>query len=250
MKAPRHWPLCGEFTWTGEFPAQRASYAENVSIWWRHHVSCSSQLSFQNHRINHFKIISMLRILLLELIYMCLCVCASCNDIAFSKILTKYNRIWRTYSCYNHVSRVLPHECTSTCHRDQQKLVTKACVLWSNSSTKHSHQCRFSVWFHMPCVCNVIHIVTPHVWRNTHDNYRYIERYCCGRTNLTPIKKPTCYPSHHISNIVIYFAYHWNHLRVSDGSWWPGDRLSIKMSSYQYKDPHVKDKTVSKHSYL
>ena len=24
---------------TGEFPAQRASYAENVSIWWRHHVA-------------------------------------------------------------------------------------------------------------------------------------------------------------------------------------------------------------------
>ena len=36
-KAPRHWPLCGEFTGTGEFPAQMASYAENVSIWWRHH---------------------------------------------------------------------------------------------------------------------------------------------------------------------------------------------------------------------
>ena len=30
IKAPRHWPLCGEFTGTGEFPAQRASYAENV----------------------------------------------------------------------------------------------------------------------------------------------------------------------------------------------------------------------------
>ena len=28
IKAPRHWPLCGEFTETGEFPAQRASYAE------------------------------------------------------------------------------------------------------------------------------------------------------------------------------------------------------------------------------
>ena len=27
------------FVWgTGEFPTQRASYAENVSIWWRHHV--------------------------------------------------------------------------------------------------------------------------------------------------------------------------------------------------------------------
>ena len=37
IKAPRHWPLCGEVTGTGEFPAQRATYAENVSIWWRHH---------------------------------------------------------------------------------------------------------------------------------------------------------------------------------------------------------------------
>ena len=36
-KVPRHWPLCGEYTGTGEFPAERASYAENVSIWWRHH---------------------------------------------------------------------------------------------------------------------------------------------------------------------------------------------------------------------
>ena len=39
IKGPRrHWPLYGEFTGTGEFPAQRASYAENVSIWWRHHA--------------------------------------------------------------------------------------------------------------------------------------------------------------------------------------------------------------------
>ena len=36
IKVPRHWPLCGEFTVTGEFPAQRASNEENVSIWWRH----------------------------------------------------------------------------------------------------------------------------------------------------------------------------------------------------------------------
>ena len=40
IKAPRQWPLCGEFTGTGEFPAQMASNAENVSIWWRHHVIC------------------------------------------------------------------------------------------------------------------------------------------------------------------------------------------------------------------
>ena len=37
IKAPRHWPLCWELTGTGEFPAQMASNAENVSTWWRHH---------------------------------------------------------------------------------------------------------------------------------------------------------------------------------------------------------------------
>ena len=48
IKAPRHWPLWGEFTGdspvTGEFPAQRASNAENVSIWWRHHEQGLSEL--------------------------------------------------------------------------------------------------------------------------------------------------------------------------------------------------------------
>ena len=32
-------PCAGNWPETGEFPAQRASYAENVSIWWRHHVN-------------------------------------------------------------------------------------------------------------------------------------------------------------------------------------------------------------------
>ena len=45
IKAPRHWPLCGEFTGAGDFPAQMASIAENVSIWWRHH----EELSLGNH---------------------------------------------------------------------------------------------------------------------------------------------------------------------------------------------------------
>ena len=35
-------PLCREFTGTGEFPAQRASYTENVFIWWRHHELVTS----------------------------------------------------------------------------------------------------------------------------------------------------------------------------------------------------------------
>ena len=33
----RHWPMCGEFTGDRWIPAQRASNAESVSIWWRHH---------------------------------------------------------------------------------------------------------------------------------------------------------------------------------------------------------------------
>ena len=37
IKAPRHWPLCGNSPVTGEFLAQMACNAENVSIWWRHH---------------------------------------------------------------------------------------------------------------------------------------------------------------------------------------------------------------------
>ena len=38
--------LCaGNSPETGEFPAQMASNSENVSIWWRHHVSCLSEVS-------------------------------------------------------------------------------------------------------------------------------------------------------------------------------------------------------------
>ena len=38
--------LCaGNSPVTDEFPAQMASDAENVSIWWRHHVSCPSEHS-------------------------------------------------------------------------------------------------------------------------------------------------------------------------------------------------------------
>ena len=46
--------LCsGNSPGTGEFPAEMASYAENVSIWWRHHViasllgTCYTSYSYQ-----------------------------------------------------------------------------------------------------------------------------------------------------------------------------------------------------------
>ena len=44
IKAPRHWPLCGEFTADPWIPAQMASNAENVSIWWRHHADYNRHL--------------------------------------------------------------------------------------------------------------------------------------------------------------------------------------------------------------
>ena len=37
IKAPRHWLCARNSPVTGEFLAQKASNAENVSIWWRHH---------------------------------------------------------------------------------------------------------------------------------------------------------------------------------------------------------------------
>ena len=52
--SPRHWLLCGEFT-GDQFPAQMASNAESVSIWWRHHgyLGCLSVIrkSFLCHDV-------------------------------------------------------------------------------------------------------------------------------------------------------------------------------------------------------
>ena len=45
IKAPRHWPLCGEFT------AQMASNADNVSIWWRHHATLGIILMLQQYKL-------------------------------------------------------------------------------------------------------------------------------------------------------------------------------------------------------
>ena len=36
---------------TGEFPAQRASNAENVSIWWRHHENKQYQITTKHNRV-------------------------------------------------------------------------------------------------------------------------------------------------------------------------------------------------------
>ena len=37
IKAPRHWPLCGEFTDDRWIPRTNGQLRGKVSIWWRHH---------------------------------------------------------------------------------------------------------------------------------------------------------------------------------------------------------------------
>ena len=49
INALRHWPLCGEFTGTGEFPAQRASNTDFFFIWWRHHVLQENWVPMHHH---------------------------------------------------------------------------------------------------------------------------------------------------------------------------------------------------------
>ena len=45
--------LCvGNSPVTGEFPAQMASNAENISIWWRHHGISASELSWGLHIVS------------------------------------------------------------------------------------------------------------------------------------------------------------------------------------------------------
>ena len=43
IKAPRRWPLWGEFTGDRWIPPQKAINAENISIWWRHRGKTSSR---------------------------------------------------------------------------------------------------------------------------------------------------------------------------------------------------------------
>ena len=58
IKSPRHWPLWREFTVDRELPAQRASTAENVSIWWRYHAWVAGLRAWdgrgQHHSTGHY----------------------------------------------------------------------------------------------------------------------------------------------------------------------------------------------------
>ena len=70
---------------------------------------------------------------------------------------------------------------------------------------------------------------------------------------LQSCTKPSMYPIQQDQRYKIFALSHQNWWGV-DQLWkdtdQPGDCLNIKMSSYQYRDPHVKDKTVLWSSYL
>ena len=84
-KAPRHWPLWDNSPVTGEFPAQRASNAENVSIWLRHCATMCSLLArrrfFLNKPLNGFRNESSR--------YSCDNILCSCDSILYWKTATQ-----------------------------------------------------------------------------------------------------------------------------------------------------------------
>ena len=60
---PRVTGLCaGNSPGTGEFPAQMASYAENVSIWWRHHAITKTLGSLFVDNGTHCSLVNPLRL--------------------------------------------------------------------------------------------------------------------------------------------------------------------------------------------
>ena len=94
------------------------------------------------------------------------------------------------------------------------------------------------------------------VWKVSH---RDLIRICCGMWNGTSVKithmsfKGPCWNFRVLYSsfeITIYFVisplwcWTWNISGKSRFVFSPGGHLNIKMSSYQYRDSHVKDKTV------
>ena len=82
--------LCaGNSPVTGEFPAQMASNAENVSIWWRlmnmgipqHHIVMYIQNTISGVRINYW--MSFLEFKIWSLIVLCCCFCTFINNTKF-----------------------------------------------------------------------------------------------------------------------------------------------------------------------
>ena len=96
IKAPRHWPLCGP---------GRASNAENVSIWWRHHASgvrfANTDMSISPAGANFIKILIKMKNISFEKMYLktssakCQPLCSELNVLSLLMLKLEYFRITR-----------------------------------------------------------------------------------------------------------------------------------------------------------
>ena len=194
IKAPRHWPLCGDFTGTGEFPAQMASNAENVSIWWRHRDTliavlgstrlvhaprdspCGpSCLRSHNAYMGHSASVSF------KLLYLCLSVCLSvCPSVCLSVtpfslcfchcMITKFSGVITNVCLSVCLSVCLPvFLCVFASWAKANILFLKQCVKVYTSESAVHHRWRFVVFccglfVVLPMVRDLLWFVVVWVW--------------------------------------------------------------------------------------
>ena len=104
--------LCaGNSPVTGEFPAQRASNEENVSIWWRHNAACftcARNIVFQ-HKINFC--VHVERIMCFPCVWLCfICISFKVTNINIVFVcvyfgFTLFPSTWWTQSCFKSAHR-------------------------------------------------------------------------------------------------------------------------------------------------
>ena len=92
--------LCaGNSPGTGEFSAQMASYAENVSIWWRHHAQggmCNIEYPSETHLKFKYREVSFVH----NLFSSCLIVLTLCTERSSYNLCKISNRLHKRNQCY------------------------------------------------------------------------------------------------------------------------------------------------------
>ena len=148
IQAPCHWPLWGNTPVTDEFPAQRASNAENVSIWWCHHENSGLPvllLPVQPSTCWHYQTLAQV----IDSVHHVICMVTS---------LTMYDtNIWYASTCPFTVIKLIEyHECpysldhairSKSCFKTWNYFV-KIAVVWKKKKIfRNPHFC---------CACSAI----------------------------------------------------------------------------------------------
>ena len=140
IKVPRHWLCAGNSPVTCEFPAQMASNAKNVSIWWRHHDGCRCNGDTRSqgtigHDINlfpqyifshqHYKI-QFIQNYVLHV---------SCETIFWSVTFVAIFVVSKQEEIHNAIRDYIPNICLACCHGDMSAVYIEY-VPWNNM---HKH---------------------------------------------------------------------------------------------------------------